>query len=156
MPWVTKNISEGFSSKCIFTDLSLWAGSVIESRCPLCFLLIYISPPHVIYLVESHWPCDHMISVRPLIGQPPPFPQDIVFCKLINIFLSLLNKAINKIFAQQTKSVYYWKARVRILPPKFQLLELILVSKNCMFVSCQWDYSKKIFVCTQLFFFKPV
>ena len=32
------------------------------------YLSIYMSPSHVIYFEASHWPSDHMISSRPLIG----------------------------------------------------------------------------------------
>ena len=28
-------------------------------------------PFHAIFFEASHWPSDHMISLRPLIGQPP-------------------------------------------------------------------------------------
>ena len=31
---------------------------------------IYLSPSYVIYFEASHWPSDHMISLRPLISQP--------------------------------------------------------------------------------------
>ena len=33
-----------------------------------------LSPSHAIFFEASHWPCDHMISSRPLIGQPSPPP----------------------------------------------------------------------------------
>ena len=36
-------------------------------RCPSLSIL---SPSHAIFFEASHWPSDHMISLRPLIGQP--------------------------------------------------------------------------------------
>ena len=51
-----------------------------------------MSPPHPIFFKASHWLSDHMISSRPLIGQPSsptplprppaqrPPPPDILFC----------------------------------------------------------------------------
>ena len=42
--------------------------------CKVC-LCTCLSPFHVIFFKASHWPCDHMISSRPLISQLPPPPK---------------------------------------------------------------------------------
>ena len=47
----------------------LWAELVIESPCP-CVCLC--APSGAVFFEASHWPWDHMISSRPLIGRPPP------------------------------------------------------------------------------------
>ena len=46
--------------------------SFSKSRCLLMCLYVYIymSPHHVIVSEASHRPSDHLISSRPLIGQP--------------------------------------------------------------------------------------
>ena len=39
-----------------------------------------LSPSHAIFFEASHWPCDHMIGSRPLIGQlspPSPLPPTL-------------------------------------------------------------------------------
>ena len=33
-----------------------------------------LSLSHAIFFKASRWPSDHMISSRPVIGQPPPTP----------------------------------------------------------------------------------
>ena len=59
-----------------FQRIGPLADSFIEWQC----LCVDMSPPHVIYFEASHWPSDHMISSRPLIGQPssPPFHTKLV------------------------------------------------------------------------------
>ena len=45
--------------------MELFGGeSVINGAYAVEFL-----PSHAIFFEASHWPCDHMISLRPLIGQ---------------------------------------------------------------------------------------
>ena len=36
-----------------------------------CMYPAILSPSHAILVKASYWPSDHMISLRPLIGQPP-------------------------------------------------------------------------------------
>ena len=48
-----------------------WAELVIESPCPSVCLC---APSGAVFSEASHWPSDHMIRSRPLIGQPPPWP----------------------------------------------------------------------------------
>ena len=45
-----------------------------SSRDVYVFIYLYLdmSPSHVIFFKVSHWPSDHMIRSRPLIGHPPP------------------------------------------------------------------------------------
>ena len=51
----------------IFTESAL--GPLRSSSRDVC-LHVGMSPPHAIYFKASHWPSDHMISSRPVIGQP--------------------------------------------------------------------------------------
>ena len=65
----------------IFTNSALWAELVQQSRCSCVVVFLTLSPSHAIFLglalahwshdqvKASHWPSDHMISSRPLIGQ---------------------------------------------------------------------------------------
>ena len=49
--------------------------------------VVCMSPPREIYFEASHWPWDHMISSRPLIGQPhalPPYPAPFLVVVLIS------------------------------------------------------------------------
>ena len=49
----------------------------------LCmYVSCILSPPHAIFFEASCWPSDHMISSRPLIGQPsfPPTPTPMYHC----------------------------------------------------------------------------
>ena len=56
----------------------LWAELVIESPCPFVCLCVCVSAPSVaVFFEASDWPCDHMISSRPLIGQPPPHKKNL-------------------------------------------------------------------------------
>ena len=50
-----------------FTELAQWAPMSV--RVGVC-VGTCLSPSHVIFFEASHWPSDHMISSRPLIGQP--------------------------------------------------------------------------------------
>ena len=45
-----------------------WAELVIELPCPCVCLYV---PSSAVFFKASHWPSDHMIRSRPLIGQPP-------------------------------------------------------------------------------------
>ena len=49
----------------------LWAELVIELPCPSVCLC---APSDAVLFEASHWPRDHMISSRPLIGEPPSPP----------------------------------------------------------------------------------
>ena len=52
----------------------LWAELVIESPCPCVCLSVCVSAPScAVFSEASHWPWDHMISSRPIIG-PPSLP----------------------------------------------------------------------------------
>ena len=56
-----------------------------------------MSPPHPIFFKASHWLSDHMISSRPLIGQPsPPIPPGVscmrdIFCFIVLILVTDAN-----------------------------------------------------------------
>ena len=39
--------------------------------------VLIMSPSHAIFFEAPFWPSDHMISSRPIIGQPSPPPQPI-------------------------------------------------------------------------------
>ena len=53
-------------------------GWIRSSRCDVrLYVCIILSLPRVIFFETSHWPSDHMISSRPIIGQPssPPLKK---------------------------------------------------------------------------------
>ena len=52
-----------------FTESAHWANSVIELGC-LSGVSMYLVPSPCDFSEASHWPSYHMISSRPLIGQP--------------------------------------------------------------------------------------
>ena len=54
--------------KPLFTESAL--GPLWCSSCNVC---MYVRLQFSVYFCEaSHWPSDHMLRSRPLIGQPPP------------------------------------------------------------------------------------
>ena len=61
------SITNRMSTTCIdFHRIGPWAASVQQLRCPC----IYLSVPFpCLFLKASHWPPDHMIRSRSLIGQ---------------------------------------------------------------------------------------
>ena len=50
------------------------------------FLSFYLSPLCEIFFEASHWPSDHMIRFRPLIGWPPPLILIQILLKHYRLF----------------------------------------------------------------------
>ena len=64
-----------------------------------------MSPSHAIFFEASHWLSDHMISLRPLIGQPS-FPEGRCFENIRPKFSNwhLKRKVLGKLMVTITSS----------------------------------------------------
>ena len=69
--WFLQVFGWNSAPEFFFHQLGLVLGLVVAMSVCCCRLLV-VSPSNAIFFEASHWPCDHMISLRPLIGQPSP------------------------------------------------------------------------------------
>ena len=76
MKYVNKPIQVIQSGFLVFQKIGPLEISFIELRCPALDIYVSLSPFHVLF-VANHYPLDHIIRSRPLIGRCPLTATDL-------------------------------------------------------------------------------